>query len=227
MATDALAMTIREQRGRRHDGPSLAVTLDASAERVRGRSVLVRVARRAHAVGRLSLRSMFGVDVSVAARAVRRDRCSVLVRAMTAQALARGVRDDRRDAALIFQMTASAVLGAEGLEDTAVELIVGVAVTRECMTHHAVGLGIVSEARRRLARSVLDSGLIRVTGGAAARRHGSNGRAVERVATTTGNALLEDVHLMANGAAVRAPLRLDVQALAWCAADAMFARRDR
>jgi len=211
MATHALRVPAGEKRRSRHDGLRLAVALATSAERVRSRRVLVSVARGAHAIGRFSVRGMLGVDVFVAAGTGGRHWRAVLMRAMTAQALTRGVHDHRRRVPLIFQVTTGAIFRAEWLEHTAVELIVHAAVTRERMAHHAVGFGAVTEACLRFRRSVLDAGLVRVTSDAPARRHGPNRRAVECVATIAGDALLHDVDLMTGSPTVRAPFRLHIQ----------------
>jgi hypothetical protein len=216
MTAHALCMTTAEQRCGRHDGLRLAVTAAAGGQRVCRGGMLVRVARGAHAIGRLALCGMVGVDVLVATRAGRRHRCLVLVRAMTAQALTGRVHDHRGGRTLSFQMTTSTVPRAERLEDAAIELIVRATVARESVTSHTVGLRAMAETGCGLALGVLDARFARVTGGAAIGWDASDRRAIERVAAVASDAPLHHMHLMPGRAPIRAPSGLHVQPLARC-----------
>lgn len=136
------------------------------------------------------------------------------MRAMAVQALTRRVHHHRGRVALILQVTAPAIVCAEGLEHTAVQFVVWIAVARECVAIDAIGFRAVPESRLRLLGCMLDARFAAVTTGTSAGCDRSDRRALERVAAVASDALLHHMHLMASRAPIRGPRRLHVEPLA-------------
>ena len=147
VAADALAMPARKQCTGRHDRLVLRVAVDARSERIGSGRVLMRMARGAHAVRRLSERCVARVNRLVTVHTGRGDRLLILVRTMAADALRRSVHDDRGRPPQCLRMATGAIFRGERSQHSAIARAhqPGVAralraVAGEGVTVHAVGL---------------------------------------------------------------------------------------
>jgi hypothetical protein len=215
-----LGVPAREQRRRRHDRLNFAVTFGASSERIRGRRVLVRVARRAHAVLGFARCGMRGLHVPVAARASRGNGLLILVRAVTVQTRGRCVHGHGRDLALGLGVATCTISRAVRFESARArrarrarreERIVR---ARERMAIHAVCVHAGTEALLCQPGCVLNRRARGVARRTTNRRHGTQRSSADFVTLVARNMLLDHVHAVPGDAAVRAPIQLDVHALA-------------
>jgi len=218
MTTHALRVSPREQRAGWYDRLSFAVAFDAAGERSRGGRVLMSMTGRAHAVRRLSKCRVRGLDVVVAARAVRGDRLLILMRPVAVQTRNTGVHRDRRNLALSLRVAADAIARAVRLENAAVERVRRAGEVRERVAVHAVRVHPRTEALLGEPRRMLDGGACRVAVRTANRRYDSNRRSVELMTLVARDVLIHDVHPVTTDAAVRAPAQLHVDPFAWRAA---------
>ncbi len=218
VAADALRVTAGEQCRRWHDGLSLAVTFGTRGEGIRGGSVLMAVAGRAHAVRGLAGCGVAGADVCVAARASRGYRLLILMRAVTAQAGAGGVHGNGRDLALSLAVAARAIPRAVRFERAGVGCLRLAIVSSERMAIHAISVHAGTEALLRQAARVLDRSARGMARRATSRRNRAHRSRVQLMTLITSDVLFDHVHAVPGHESIRPPIQWDVDA---------FARRSR
>jgi hypothetical protein len=120
VAADTLLVTARKECARRDERRRLGMASDARVDGVDSSSVLSRMAGRAHAVRRLTERSVARMDRLVTVRARSGGRCLSFVGTMTAHALGGRMHRDSRCLALLLRVAARAIFGPERGDDSSV-----------------------------------------------------------------------------------------------------------
>src|SRR5688572_21640856 len=157
VAADALAVPFRKQGARRDPGLVTGVALAAHTERLGRRSVLVRVARRAHLGARLLLRGVRRRHVVVTVHAGRRGQAAVLVGSMAFHTLARAVNGHGGRTALSRRVTPTAIRSGGSMRLSGDTGVVVRALEREGVASRAIGLRAWPETLARLLAGVLDA----------------------------------------------------------------------
>jgi hypothetical protein len=214
VTTDALRVTARKQCRPGHDGLSLAVTFGTCSERIQGRGVLMSVTGRAYAVWGFASRCVRGVDIHVAARAIRGHRLLILMRTVAVQARGGGVHGNGRDLALGLVVAARAISRAVRFERAGVGCIRLAVVARERVAIHAICMHAGTEAFLRQAARVLDRGASGVARRTANRRNRAHRSGVQLMTLIARDVLFDHMHAVPSHTAIRPPIQLDVHAFA-------------
>lgn len=188
VAADALGVPLGEQGRRRHRGFVFGVARRAGLPRVLGGLVQMLMTGRARLGHAASLLGVPGLDVVVAAGARRRHDGRLVVRPMTAAAVALRVHDHRGQVAL--RALVAAQTAPSGVRSAVLLLAESVAAA-------AVRRSVRSEARPRLLEGVGDAGFFLVTLGTTRRRRAADLVAREIVTLGARDLLAADVDLVA------------------------------
>ena len=172
--------------------------------------MLVAVTGGADTVGRLRECRVRRLDLGVAVGTRSRDRCLILVRAVTIHAGGGSVHEHGWNLPLRLPMAAPAVFRTERIQGTSVHCVLRTAVAGESVTAQAIGARSGPEAHFGEMGGVFDTRLRFVTSRAATWGYCSDGGGRELMALVARDVLGDDVYPMTGGTPIGTPLRRHV-----------------